>query len=190
MVVLILMVLIRKQNLWLWNKYPTGYRFKLQLNLRSDLDPSFNQIKPSIPFKHIFSCCFFLWMKSARGAVCYYEIFTLWNDLASQRCQHWHRFYVNKHSIRNETLLRLLWVFYSWIHIRSPFFLLSHSLSLCWRRKIRVQSRTHSHAPQAWNQSLCYSFPPSVFSLMACTFWNQFRPARLKERDHFTVNNI
>lgn len=130
MVVLILMVLIRKQNLWLWNKYPTGYRFKLQLNLRSDLDPSFNQIKPSIPFKHIFSCCFFLWMKSARGAVCYYEIFTLWNDSASQRCQHWHRFYVNKHSIRNETLLRLLWVFYSWIHIRSPFFLLSHSLSL------------------------------------------------------------
>lgn len=74
--------------------------------------------------------------------------------------------------------------------ILGPLSSSSPSLSLCWRRKIRVQSRTHSHAPQAWNQSLCYSFPPFVFSLIACTFWNQFRPARLKERDHFTVNNI
>lgn len=165
MVVLILMVLIRKQNLWLWNKYPTGYRFKLQLNLRSDLDPSFNQIKPSIPFKHIFSCCFFLGMKSARGAVCYYEIFTLWNDSASQRCQHWHRFYVNKHSIRNETLLRLLWVFYSWIHIRSPFFLLSLSLSL-----LEAQNQSSEPNSLAHTTSMKSKFVLQFSSL--CIFFN------------------
>lgn len=65
------------------------------------------------------------------------------------------------------------------------------SLALCCRHKIRVQRQTHSYAPEAWNQSLCYSFSSlGIFLLMACTFLNQFHPACLKKRDHFTVNNV
>lgn len=72
-----LMVLIRKQNLWLWNQYPTGYRFKLQLNLRSDLDPSSKRDQTLNPLQtYYFHAVFFCEWK-VPGELCVIMKFSL-----------------------------------------------------------------------------------------------------------------